>query len=54
MTFGYYIYSQNGDTALRWAAFNGNTDTVKQLLERGADIDSSNDVSHNRGMYCML
>ena len=36
---------QFGDTALMWAASNGHTDTVRLLLEHGADVNLVNNVS---------
>ena len=32
-------------TALMWAAWNGHSDTVKALLEAGADIEAKGRVS---------
>ena len=37
---------QNGATALILAAQMGHTDLVTQLLDRGADVNATPDVSH--------
>ena len=36
--YGIYLYL--GKTSLMYAAENGNTDTVKILLEHGADVNT--------------
>ena len=40
-----YIVRQMGSTALMLAAAQGRTDTVRLLLEHGADVDHANNVS---------
>ena len=35
------------------AAVNGHVDTVKLLLEKGADIDIVDDVSHNKDIHVL-
>ena len=40
-----YHYMQNGSTALILAAQMGHTDLVTQLLDRGADVNATPDVS---------
>ena len=42
------MYHQNGWTALHWAADGGHTEIVKLLLDRGADADTTNQVSNIR------
>ena len=39
------VVRQNGETALMYAAFNGHTDIVRLLLERGADVNHVDNVS---------
>ena len=39
------VVRQHGQTALMLAAQNGHTDTVRLLLERGADVDQIDGVS---------
>ena len=46
------IYYQDAWTPLHWAAFNGHPDVITLLLERGAEIDAKNQVSHI--VYSML
>ena len=42
------------DFALRWAAFKGHTETVKLLLDRGANIHSLDDLTlHNAGQNAL-
>ena len=36
---------QDGDTALHWASYNGHKDTVELLVQKGAQVDSKNNVS---------
>ena len=43
---------QNGATALILAAQMGHTDLVTQLLERGADINATPDVSLTQILKC--
>ena len=44
----YYLYYQNGRTALLLAVASGQYDMVKVLLEAEADLEANDDVS--RGM----
>ena len=44
---------QNGSTALILAAQMGHTDLVTQLLERGADINATPQVSHTDLCVCV-
>ena len=39
------LYSQDDDTALRWAAYNNNVDLLKMILDHTIDIDVKNKVS---------
>ena len=39
------LYSQDDDTALRWAAYNNNVDLLKMILDLTIDIDVRNKVS---------
>ena len=39
------VVRQDGGTALMWAAQNGHTDTVRLLLEHGADVNLVDGVS---------
>ncbi len=41
-SFLYLIYLYLGDTSLMWAAWYGNSDVVKLLLQHGADINAKN------------
>ena len=41
------MYHQNGWTALHWAADGGHTGTVKLLLDRGANVDTTTDDVSN-------
>ncbi len=43
--------SQHGATALVEAAYDGHTDTVEVLLDRGADLEAKDEVSA-AGVYC--
>jgi ankyrin repeat protein len=36
--------SQEGRTALMWAAMNGHTEAVKALIDKGADKDATEKV----------
>ena len=38
------VYIQVGDSALMWAAREGETGVVKELVERGADLNLQNKV----------
>ena len=40
-----YILIQDGETALHEAAMNGHTESVKQLLLAGADVNIITNVS---------
>jgi hypothetical protein len=42
--------SQEGRTALMWAAMNGHTEAVKALIENGADVKVKDKV---RLRYCV-
>ena len=42
----YVIRTQDGDTALMWAAANGHTDCVRALVGAGANKDATNKVRH--------
>jgi ankyrin repeat protein len=39
--------NSSGNTALHWAALNGNLDAVKVLLEEGADPTITNERGHD-------
>ena len=41
------IFSQEGLSALMWAAMEGHTEVVSQLLEAGANIDLQSTKVHN-------
>ena len=43
--------NQNGKRALHLAAEEGHADTVKLLLENGADTNATDDVSHCEYVY---
>ena len=49
-------YYQDGHTAFHTAAYSGEIDVMKLLLEKGADISSKSDddVSQNTSTYCVL
>ena len=36
---------QDGNTALHWASLKGHKDTVEVLVQKGAQVDSKNNVS---------
>jgi ankyrin repeat protein len=38
--------SQEGRTALMWAAKSGHTEAVKALIEKGADVNATEEVRH--------
>ena len=42
------MYHQDGGTALHSAAEPGHIETVKLLLDRGANVDTANNVSNIR------
>ena len=37
---------QNGNTPLYWASENGHLETAKMLIEKGADVNAADKVSH--------
>ena len=39
------LYSQDGDTALRWAAYHNNVDLMRVILDHTVQIDVKNNVS---------
>ena len=41
------LINQRGNTALHWAALNGNLEIVKALVEAGADLASKNIAGHD-------
>ena len=43
--------NQDGNTALHRAAWTGHTETVKLLLENGADTNAADEVSHRECVY---
>ena len=45
------INNQDGNTALHLAAQGGHIETVKLLLENGADTNAADDVSHCEYVY---
>ena len=40
--FEFLIKKSDGETALFWAAKNGQCDVAKELIENGAEIDAQN------------
>ena len=46
----FFVYPQNGDTALICAASQGNTDCVRLLVEAAAKL---NITDHVRTMFCL-
>ena len=46
-----YIFSQDGWSALVWAAYEGRTEVVTQLLEAGANIDLQTTEVHVHSVY---
>ena len=42
------MYHQDGYTALHWATDEGHTEIVKLLLDRGANVDTTTNVSNIR------
>ena len=42
--------SQEGRTALIWAAMNGHTEAVKALIEKGADVNATEKVRHRHSV----
>ena len=44
--------NQDGETALHQAALNGHTAVATLLVDRGASIDLTNNVSHTVCMMC--
>ena len=46
------LETPNGETALIWAAQNGNTDLIQMLLERGAFIDQQDNDGNTALIIC--
>ena len=47
----YWIRHQGGWTALHYAARGGHIEVARLLLDRGADVNSKNEVSATRGNH---
>ena len=57
LVFSLYFFimnNQNGQTALHCAANEGFTETVKLLLDKGADLNVTDSVSHCMCVYIVL
>ena len=51
------VITQNGDSALYWAAYWGRTEVIQQLVKAGANLDLQNKVcqyveTHDVHEYC--
>ena len=57
LVFSLYFFimnNQNGNRALIYAATGGFTEIVKLLLDKGADLNVTNKVSHCMCVYVVL
>ena len=48
------IYDQYGRTALGAAAYGGHTETVKLLLDKGANVDATDKVNEMMSGYHVM
>ena len=52
--FSCIICDQGGRTAVHFAAYNGHTETVKLLLDRGANVDATDEVNEMMSAYHVM